>query len=742
MLRWRSKNLKNLLFLFLPNSLFSRSGWAGAMLLLVALPVLAVWNSPYPQTTSKTGELDNVLYSSFSGRPKHLDPARAYSSDEYAIIAQIYEPPLQYHYLKRPYELVPLTAAQLPTVTYLDAQNNRLDPKIAEKNPEKIAFSVYEIQIQSGLKYQLHPAFVAENFGKTNVENLDDFFQHGTRTVTAADFIYQIKRLAHPSNHSPIFGVMAEKIVGLRELREQIKSKKSENWFDLRGLPLKGAEIVDTTTFRITIKGKYPQFKYWLAMPFFAPMAWEVERFYAQPALQEKNLTLDWYPVGTGPFMLTVNNPNQKMILEKNPNFRLEKYPSEGMPEDVKNSLLNDAGKPLPLLDRVEFSLEKESIPLWNKFLQGYYDASGVSSDSFDQAVQFSAGGNAELTADMKAKGIRLKTAVAPTNYYMGFNMRDPVVGGDSAQTRKLRQAISIAFDWEEYISIFRNGRGIAAQGPIPPGIFGGREGKAGINPIVYDWNAQRGKPQRKSIEAAKKLLAEAGYPDGRDAKTGKPLTLHFDTTSGGAGDKAVMDWYRKQFAKLNIQLAIRSTDYNRFRDKVKNGTTQIFFWGWNADYPDPENFLFLLHGPNAKVKEGGENTANYENPEFDALFDQMKNMEDSPKRQQIIDRMVAILREDAPWIWGFHPKEFGLYHAWYKNTKPNLMANNTRKYVRIDAQQRVEMQAQWNRPVLWPLWGGLVLFVLIVFPALFHYWLKERASLRKRVYKHTRPDI
>jgi len=74
----------------------------------------------------------------------------------------------------------------------------------------------------------------------------------------------------------------------------------------------------------------------------------------------------------------------------------------------------------------------------------------------------------------------------------------------------------------------------------------------------------------------------------------------------------------------------------------------QLYFLGWNADYPDPENFLFLLAGAQSKVRVGGENASNYHNPEFDRLFEQMKNMYNSPERQALIDRMVAIARRDA----------------------------------------------------------------------------------------------
>ena len=120
-----------------------------------------------------------------------------------------------------------------------------------------------------------------------------------------------------------------------------------------------------------------------------------------------------------------------------------------------------------------------------------------------------------------------------------------------------------------------------------------------------------------------------------RDPETGGPLILYYDTPAAGPDSKAMLQWYRKQLAKLGIELVIRATDYNRFQDKMLKGTAQIFQWGWNADYPDPENFLFLLYGPNAKVGRNGENAANYKNPEYDALFEQVKNMDNGPERQE-----------------------------------------------------------------------------------------------------------
>ncbi len=718
-----------------------------ATILLLMLSLLSgcgsgPWNDPYPAAESQR----NILYSSFSERPKHLDPVRAYSSNEYAFIAQIYEPPLQYHFLKRPYQLIPLAAAEMPRAVYYDAAGNRLPDDV---EPGRIAVSEYEIRIRPGMRYQPHPAFARDQQGDFRYQDLDaqaiaelntlaDLPQTGSREVTAEDFVYQIKRLAFPQLNSPIAGIMEEYILGFSSFGKQANAAyaalkastgQQKPWLDLRQFQLAGVEVLDRYRYRIRLQGKYPQFLYWLAMPFFAPMPWEAERFYAQPGMAQRNISLDWYPVGSGPFMLEENNPNLRMVLTVNPNFHGEVYPSEGAPGDREAGLLDDAGKALPFIEKASYSLEKESIPYWNKFLQGYYDTSGISSDSFDQAVQFTAQGELGLTDAMRRRGISLQTAVTSSVYYMGFNMADPVVGGDSERARLLRRAISIAVDFEEYISIFNNGRGVAAQGPIPPGIFGNRPGEEGINGYVYE--VQDGRARRKDIAQAKRLLAEAGYPGGKDQATGKSLILYYDTTSSGPDGKARLNWMRKQFAKLGIQLVIRSSDYNRFQEKMRKGTAQIFMWGWNADYPDPENFLFLLYGPNGKVAHGGENAANYANPEFDALFMKMKNMENGPERQQIIDRMVEILRRDAPWVWGFFPKSFSLFHSWYHNVKPNLMANNTLKYKRLDPLLREQLRTAWNPPIVGPLLLLLLLLVVSTIPAVLLYRRRERSAAR-----------
>ncbi len=689
-------------------------------------------NSPHP-----TGEQDaNTLYAAFAARPKHLDPAVAYSSNEYVFIHQTYEPPLQYHYLRRPYTLVPLASTELPRTTLLDAQGQVLP---ADGDPADAVSSVYEIHIQPGIRYAPHPAFARDSAGKLlyhrlddralrGIDTLGDFKITGSRELTAADYVYQIKRLASPRVQSPIRGLMQRHLKGFAAYSAALrKTDNSPAYLDLRRHDFAGVQIVDRYTFRIHLKDVYPQFVYWLAMPFFAPVPWEADRFYSQPGLAAKNISLDWYPVGTGPFMLTVNDPNRRMVLERNPLFRGEPYPSDGEAGDAEAGLLADAGKPMPFIDRAMFSLERESIPVWTKFLQGYYDRSPVGSDSFDQVVNLGAGGELQLTDEMATRGMRLNSSVSASTFYTGFNLLDDTVGGYSPDKRALRQAIAIAIDQEEAIAIFQNGLGVAMQGPLPPGIFGYRSGEAGINGNTYRWSG--GRAQRLGLNHARALMSSAGYPGGRSTNSRQPLVLYFDSMASGPDTKSYLDWLRKQFAKLGIQLVVRSTDYNRFQDKMRRGQAQIYQWGWNADYPDPENFLFLFYSKNGKVKHGGENASNYENAQFDRLFERMRLLPNNPERQRLIDQMTAILRQDVPWAAGFHPQQVVLDHTWTGNLKPNDMANNTLKYQRLDAPLRTRLRAAWNRPHWMPVAIFAALIMLVGVPTLVSLRRRQHAT-------------
>ena len=307
----------------------------------------------------------------------------------------------------------------------------------------------------------------------------------------------------------------------------------------------------------------------------------------------------------------------------------------------------------------------------------------------------------------MKARGVRLDTAVASDIYYYAFNMLDPQVGGYSEQKRLLRQAISSCIDLQTYIRIFFNGRGLIPQSPVPPEIFGYREKVA--SHFGFD------------LKKAKDLLTKAGYKDGIDPATGQPLEIRYDISAvaGSSSDsRPQLQYLQEQFERVGLRLKIVSSDLNTYRRKIFDGNYQMFALGWLPDYPDPENFLFLLYGPNANIPNHSENLANYRNAEYDSLFDRMKAMENTPGRLAIIHRMEDIVNADCPWIYMMHSVDFTLFHAWYLNNVTTDIINNHMKYKRIVPSLRTAYVRKYNRPVYWPVILLCLLMAVSLIPA------------------------
>lgn len=733
---------------------FSRwtQGLAGSALVLGLVSTLVGCNnSPYPEGAAE----QNTIYTAFNERsPRYLDPTSSYSSNETPYTYQIYEPLYGYHYLKRPYTLVPKTVEDVVHPQYIGKQGQ----KLGEDAPaDQIAESVYTLKIRPGILYAPHPAFAKDDKGQYVYHRLSaadvgdkrspwDFEQKGTRELTADDYVYAIKRHATTRTAAPVFGVFSEYVVGLAEYGKLVKqedrklraglppSTRDKPFLDFRKWPLAGAQAPDRYTLQLRIKGKYPQWKYWMAMTFLAPVPWEADAFYAQPGMAANGLSLNTWPVGTGPYMMWSVVQDRRHVLKRNPNYRGGVYPCEGTDKDKADGLLADCGKATPFVDTIVFSMEKEAVPQDAKFRQGYLDVPEFDQMSYGNAYKIQMEDSDKVNKEFTEKGIVLSRTVDLSSSYMGFNWLDPVVGkGDTPEqqvrNRKLRQAISIAVDWDEYNRIFPKAAGEVAHGPLPGGVFGSRHGsQAGINPVTHRW--VNGMPVRRSIDEAKKLLAEAGYPDGRDARSGKPLVLYYDYGRPATPEaKPMLDWTAKQFAKLGVQLEVRATDYNQFQDKVRRGKHQIFTWGWLADYPDAENFLFLLYGPNAKSVHDGENAANYASEAYDRLYSQLRFMDDGPAKQAVIDEMVRILQEDAPWSWGYFPYASGAYHRWVHNGKPSIMVRDQAQYYRLDLQDRSASLKQWNQPVYWPLAALAALLAAMGWGAWHLYRVREQQT-------------
>ncbi|MFP8876320.1 MAG: ABC transporter substrate-binding protein, partial [Myxococcota bacterium] len=227
-------------------------------------------------------------------------------------------------------------------------------------------------------------------------------------------------------------------------------------------------------------------------------------------------------------------------------------------------------------------------------------------------------------------------------------------------------------------------------------------------------------------LEWAKELLREVGYPDGIDPATGLPLELTFDTQDTSAQGGLRFKFFTKAWRQLGIDVKIEATNYNQFQEKVRNGSYQLFTWGWIADYPDPENFLFLLWSEMARSKSGGPNTANFQDPRYDTLYLQMKSMPNGPERRAAIEEMIAILEEERPWIELTHSEAYALYHGWLQDVKPFGMSFPMTKYRDLDPGLREQRRVAWNEPVIWPLYAAGVLAILLLVPGILTF-MRER---------------
>ncbi|MCK9686484.1 ABC transporter substrate-binding protein [Scleromatobacter humisilvae] len=727
------------------------AAWLAACALLASLA--GCDNSPWESGAAS----QNTLFTAMQeNSPRHMDSVASYWSNDLTFTMQIYEPPYGYHYLKRPYELVGKSAEAVAQPRFLDKDGHEL-PQDAPI--EQIAESVYDVHIKHGILYQPHPAFARDAAGNFLYHHLKpgelagrsspwEFEKTGTRELVADDFVYAIKRQATTRITAPVYSIFSEHVIGLADYGQLIKLEDAKlragsdpasldrPFLDFRKYPLAGAFALDKYTFRVRIKGRYPQWNYWMAMTFMAPVPWEAEEFYAQPGMAVANLTYDIWPVGTGPFMLSEYHKDRLQVMLRNPNYRGEPYPCEGAPGDKEAGLLDDCGKKTPFVDKIVVVAEREQVPQRAKFRQGYYDLEVF--DRTDKGMEYivEKENSDEVRKDYDAKGFRLDRFDDVWSYVIAFNMLDPVIGDgatpqEAERHRKLREAISIAIDWEEFAKVFPYRAGPAAMGPIPAGIFGSRQQTAaGVNPVTH--RLVGGVPVRRSIEDARALMVEAGYPGGRDAATGRPLVLNYDFYALPTPERKIeIDWVVRQFAKLDIQLEVRATDNNQFQDKIRKGKHQVFWTGWNADYPDAENFLVLFYGPNSKSLSDGENQSNYRNPRYDALFEEMRSLPDGPRKQALIDQMVDMLRQDAPWSWGYFPYSSDAVQHWVYNSKAALLIRDHGRYLRIDVDERRRAQAEWNRPVWWPMVVLTLAFAGLLLLAVQSFRRRERLNAR-----------
>ncbi len=584
--------------------------------LLVAFAVILGFSA----CTHKEDEIQGKLMSiALLDNVKSLDPAIAYDIVSLEVMPLSMESLFQYKYTKLPLELEPLLAESMPTVSK--------DKK------------TYTIKIKKGVLWQDDAAFPN---GKG-------------RELKAQDFIYAWKRMLLPEVVSPGTWIFEGKVVGWDAYKKRLVENRPKA-DEILQEDVAGLKAIDDYTLEVKLLQPYPQLLNVLAMGFGAPVAKEVTAKYGQQGLSERM-------VGTGPFRLKDFRKDSRVILEKNPTFRGETYPQTGDEDAQKSGLLAAAGKQLPFVDEIVFSIIKETQPRWLQLMKGNLDASTLPKDNFDTAIT-----NGELKPELKAKGMGLSKTEEAVIWYLNFNMKDKIVGGNNSD---LRHAIAMAIDRDEEIRKFTNGRGVKAASIVPRVIAG----STGRPDLVGDYN----------VEKAKEYLAKAGYPGGK----GLP-PIKYDMRGSSTDLKQQAEFYKNSLAAIGINMEMVVNTFPAYLEKEKNGNLQFFRGGWVADYPDAENFLFLLYSKNISP---GPNASNYQNPEFDKVYEKLATMSASPERTALIKKAEDIAFKDGVWSMLYYPILYNIYHGWTKNYRPNELILNQDKYWDVDVMERRELR-------------------------------------------------
>ena len=565
--------------------------------------------------TKKTDENDNGIYIPVRAAVKGFDPV--HGSDIYSstVIAQVYEGLLKYHYLKRPYEVIPSLADGMPT--------------ISDKG------LTYTFKIRKGIHFHDDAAFAG---GKG-------------RELVAQDFIYSFRRLADPSTLNDGFWILDGKIKGLNEWVAQLKTKKADY-----STPIEGLQAPDANTLVIKLTQPYYQLLYVLTLPYTFAVPKEVVDKYGNEFLN--------HPIGTGPFMFDSWVRNSKITLKRFANYHQETYPTEGSPGDKEAGLLADAGKPIPFADKVVFVEMPEDAPRWQNFMKGNFDFGELPSDNYDAMIL-----DKQVRPENAAKGMKLNITSGDDYTYVSMNMKDPILG----KNKDLRKAMSLAHNSLGVATKFQNGHAIPAHGPIPPDVPGYVAGF--VNPY-----------QKLDVEAAKKLLAKAGYPDGK----GLP-ELTFESISDSK-NRQQAEYFQQNMAAIGIKVVISSNTWPQFQDKIKNMKAQIFGISWTADYPDGQDFLQLFYSKNMSP---GPNDSNFSNAEYDKLYEKSLLLPPGNDRDQLYHKMRDIIVEETPQILELHRQYYNIRHGWLDNFKFSYMILDYAKYMKVDPKKRAELKAK-----------------------------------------------
>ena len=573
-----------------------------------------------------------TLKIAFRAAETGFDPQRIEDRYSVGICENIFDSLISYDWLARPVKMVPNIVEAVP---------------VGEEGGTRFTF-----RIKPGIYFSNDPIFKGK-----------------PRELVAKDMEYAIKRFRDPANRSPYSWLFEDRIVGLDEL---VAAAKKSGKFDY-DFPVEGLKVLDKYTISFKLREPDYNFIYFFTLPIVVPVAREAIEGYANDTMA--------HPVGTGAYILKQWVRRSKIVLEKNPNYRGHKLDTQyANPDDPwdKGAIKHLAGKTLPLIDRIEIAPIEEEQPRFLAFMNNEHDYLEETPFAFIQEIL----PDGKLSPKMQQRNVRVFREEQPEITYDAFNMDDPVVGGYKPENVAFRRALVLSHDRSQEIGIVRRGQAIAAQSPVPPGLIGF---DPTFHSIEQEYNAPR----------AKALLDMFGYIDKdgdgwRDLPDGKQFKLTYKYRANEGSSRQQAELWAKCLAAVGIRMEAVAVQFAELLKDRKVGKYQMSGIAWIADYPDAQNFLQSLYGPNTDIS----NDARFKSAEFDRLYTQSLKLPNSPERDKLYREMNRIVVAYAPWRFGVHRIFNHIISPWVLGYKKHPILYTSFKYLDIDAAaQKAVMQ-------------------------------------------------
>ena len=451
----------------------------------------------------------------------------------------------------------------------------------------------------------------------------DPAFKDGVgRQVNARDFVYSIKRHFDPDTRAQGAWIWQNRIEGL----DLWKTEGSDYDVEVTGL-----RALDDHTVQITLTRPFPQLVHTFTQGYAAIVPREAVEKYGQ--------MFSSHPVGSGPFRLA-SRDSTRAVMTKNPDFRQEPFDlaDEGYnpAKHTNPGLKTLQGKNPPFVDQLEIEFIPEGAARWNAFSAGQIHFIKVPVSQFDTIL----GQHDPLMLRPQYDDMYYFEASPESGFiYTNFNMADERIGyhpdpEQNSRNHALRCAMVKAFNWKKNNEIFFYNIGQVFPGIIPPSV------------PEYDPGGDA-TYTRHDLNGARELLQSNGW----DKDTLPTLEYGF---TNSVTERQAFEQFRSFMMdagypanKLRPMIFATFGDYQR---AYSQGKVALMNMSWTMDYPDAEDLMKLYYGPNAAP---GSNSANYNNPDYNRLYEASAALNESPERTLNYREMNQLLMDDCASITG-----------------------------------------------------------------------------------------